>query len=270
MCIRDRYRGINVPIGESNTVANGTTINASIVESIAVTNRSLTGATFTGRIESDVASANTWFVIRTGNEISNTNECENFARRSERVLTNTNRQNQLNVNDLTVNTKYTVTFCVQRTSNSAIVELSERFQTLRSSTTLVVHDCRDNTVFRASDGPLNIRILDSDINTIQDSSQVVITNFSTVDLSYRFTESLFDAQTVGVRSVPAGNVRTDNVQPRLIADERVVSYGVRIFGGENWTAQFSCRNLFCSTIGNPTGTTFDIATGRCDDISPIR
>ena len=73
-----------------------------------------------------------------------------------------------------------------------------------------------------------------------------------------------------MRSVPAGNVRTDNVQPRLIADERVVSYGVRIFGGENWTAQFSCRNLFCSTIGNPTGTTFDIATGRCDDISPIR
>lgn len=269
-----KYRGLVIPVSNSNTPNESREIvTASLLDSVAFSNRTTSGARVTGGLSNNASEINTWFVLRQGVTTNLAiDECSNLARRNERVINSSGGTNTLNTVGQSANTRFTVTFCAQRASSSSTVAteaISRVYQTLRDEDTLVEHNCNSPEVFRSADGPLNISVFDPDITDIRDSSQVVITNLSATNLNYRFTESLFGAQTVGIRTVPATSVRTDNVQPRLITSERVVRYGVRIFGGQNWTARFSCRNLFCSLIGNPTGTTSDIANGRCSGISPI-
>jgi len=212
----------------------------------------------TGRLNRTGQAKNTWFVVLEGNVTINDSNCSTPLERDRlgaKVLNNTIDTNVYTANDLDDNRTYTIGFCGEGVaSGTGEVSLGGRrvFTTKRNADTVVSTECGTGRIFRSGDGPLSsLWVTQSNfISGRASSSPVTIRNFSpTRDLRWQILESNFAASQFVNRTVPAETERVLAIRPNLRGG--ILRYGVRIFSSpsDNWTAEFSCRNRFCTGLG---------------------
>ena len=251
--------------------------DALIFDPINSNSRTDQSVTVVGRLARAGNPKNTWFVLLEGDTTFTDLGCRNLERLNVRQLASTNSSNSFTISNLEDNTLYTVGFCGEGSSNGTsyiTIGATRQFITKRNSSTIVNHECSVNRVFSSDDGPLNVIVSDSNINSIRDdASPITIRNLgSSNNVNFRRFRSQFAAQNGGNLSVNARReARVFIVAPPLsdsINGSGSRDYQVVVDPTGNWEAEFGCRVLNCLS-DNAGLETIDQQLGLCNYNRPL-
>jgi len=209
----------------------------------------------TGRLTRTGQPKNTWFVVLEGNVSINDNTCsvprEND-RRGAKVLSSTADTNVFTANNLDDNAIYTVGFCGEGISaGTGEVSLGGRraFATKRNSNTFVIAACGTGKTYSSLNGPLNIRITQSNLPSVFDSSIVKIANRGSRSLRTRVNRSVIHSAALSGTIDPWTEV-TGIIAPVVIIGTNQRRYEVSINNPSSgtWDATFSCVSRKCVNV----------------------